>query len=183
MSQTVGSPRSCASTALLGCSPCSSRPPTRCSEILRGSSSGLETKLTKRSKLFSRAPMETPRRRLVNAGAVCSPLVPKTRKPMVRACSVWPLEALRERRRAIGVKEIFRMALLTASTVSGATPCCSLRTRDTVEADTPATAATFVKDIQPLRKWLDLLSMANQGRNFHYISEIWCNKGGKRWQG
>ena len=85
--------------------------------------------------------METPRRRCVNAGAVCSPLVPKTRNadcPGLLGMAVGTFFA--RCRRAGGVKEIFRIADPYRLGRIGATPCCSLTTLETVEADTPATA-------------------------------------------
>jgi hypothetical protein len=81
------------------------------------------------------------------------------------------LDPLRARRRAGGVNEIFRIASRTVSAVSGATPCCSLRTRETVEAETPATVATLVNDIADSES--TVASAANTGRNYHLISAIY----------
>jgi len=52
----------------------------------------------------------------------------------------------------VGEKLSSRMARLTVSTVDGATRGQSLTTRETVEVDTPASCATFRKDLWVLRQ-------------------------------
>jgi hypothetical protein len=48
------------------------------------------------------------------------------------------------------MKAIFFIARRTVSAVWGDTPWWSFKTRETVEAETPAAAATFIKDIGEL---------------------------------